>query len=169
MTSSNLYKFSHSIIHWTALSLIKKEKEKKKSLVRGVCGLYYSWGFYRELTSRQDPNSSSQLDKRRKKQKTTKKKNTPCELELTVRSAQPHSVLHLFSKAARLRALITRHWYLAQPIGLSKEECFYAGADWLKRICQLESGERSTGAQFSAVVWPVLCSEWRARQGSLWP
>ena len=38
---------------------------------------------------------------------------------------------------------------LGQPAGLSKEVCLYAGADWLKLICQSEGGEtpRSTGSE----------------------
>ena len=32
---------------------------------------------------------------------------------------------------------------LGQSVGLSKEVCLYADADWLKIICQSEGGERS--------------------------
>ena len=39
-----LFKFSHSILDWTALSWFKK----KKNFFKAVCGPYYLWGSYIE-------------------------------------------------------------------------------------------------------------------------
>ena len=33
--------------------------------------------------------------------------------------------------------------------GLSKEACLYAGADWLKRVCQSEGGVRPIGKKYT--------------------
>ena len=43
---------------------------------------------------------------------------------------------------------------LGQPAGLSKEVCLYAGADWLKLICQSEGGQppRSTGPTWGGLT-----------------
>ena len=42
-------------------------------------------------------------------------------------------------------------------MGLSKEVCLYAGADWLKLICQSDGGERSSQL-FTFVAWQNLSS-----------
>ena len=50
-----------------------------------------------------------------------------------------------------------------QPVGLSKEVCLYAGADWLKLICQSEGGERSVAPLHMHIRVPVYISRQHAK------
>ena len=48
----------------------------------------------------------------------------------------------MLSKSARPCALFALQWCLDTQRGLSKEVCFYAGADWLKLIREPEDDRR---------------------------
>ena len=53
--------------------------------------------------------------------------------------------------------LCLRYNGMCKPAGLSKEVCLYAGADWLKLICQLEGKKFFTLSMNMLALLPCKC------------